>query len=116
MYKLDELKIIYNAIDDKLATDIVILDISEISSLTTYFVIASGSNVKQIEAICDNVEFELKKSVDDIKMLKEGIGTTWALMDIGYCFVHVFHEENRDDFNLERIWADAKVVDVSLLK
>lgn len=116
MYKQDELKIIYKAIDDKLATDIVVLDISEVSSLTSYFVIASASNIKQVEAICDNVEFELKVANQDIKMLKEGIGTTWALIDIGYCFIHVFHEENRNEFNLERIWADAKIIDNELLK
>lgn len=116
MYKIDELKTIYKAIDDKLGDDIIFLDISEISSLTTYFVIASASNVKQVEAICENVEFELEKVNKDIKILKEGVGTPWALLDAGYCFIHIFQEEKRDEFNLERLWADAKTVDSSLLK
>ncbi len=116
MVKLDELKTIFKAMDDKLADNVVILDISEISSLTTYFVIASGSNVRQIEAICDNVEFELKQKFEDVKIAKEGMGTTWALLDLDYAYIHVFHEENRDVFNLERLWADAKVVDLNTLK
>ncbi len=116
MFKLDELKTIYKAIDDKLATDVVVLDISEISSLTTYFIIASATNVKQIEAICDNVEFELKKTNDNLKVSREGIGTNWALLDLDYCYIHVFHEENRDMYNLERLWADAKHVDIKLLQ
>lgn len=116
MYKLESLKTIFKAIDDKLGNDIVVLDISEVSSLTSYFVIASGTNVKQIEAICDNVEFELKQSGEELKIMKEGVGTNWALIDIGYCFIHIFHEDNRNEFNLERIWADAKIIDNSLLK
>ncbi len=116
MVKLEELKTIYKAMDDKLAENIVVLDISEISSLTTYFVIASASNVRQIEAICDNIEFELEQKFDGVKAAKEGMGTTWALLDLDYAYIHVFHEENREVFNLERLWADAKVVDLSTLK
>ncbi len=116
MYKLEELKTIYKALDEKLATDIVVLDISEISSLTTYFILASGSNVRQIEAICDNVEEELKKQDENVKILKEGMGTTWALLDTEYSYIHIFHEENREVFNLEMLWADAKVVDIETLK
>ncbi len=116
MYKLEELKTIYKAMDEKLAEDITVLDISEISSLTTYFIIASGSNVRQIEAICDNVDFELEKNHTETKITKEGMGTPWALLDVEYAYIHVFHEENRETFNLERLWADAKVVDLELLK
>ncbi len=116
MYKLEELKTIYKALDDKLATDIVVLDISKISSLTTYFIIASASNVKQIEALCDNVEFELKQGFNDVKILKEGIGTTWSLIDAEFCYIHIFHEEQRDTFNLERLWADAEVIDIKTLQ
>lgn len=116
MYKLEELKIIYKALDDKLATDIVVLDISKISSLTSYFVIASASNVKQIEALTDNVEFELEKMDNTVKILKEGIGTNWALLDATFCYVHIFHEENRDTYNLERLWADATVIDTKTLQ
>ncbi len=116
MYKLEELKTIYNAMDEKLADDIVVLDISEISSLTTYFIIASASNVRQIEAICDSIDFEMKKAYGEVKMSKEGMGTTWALLDLDYAYIHVFHEENREVFNLERLWADAKVIDLNTLK
>ncbi len=116
MYKLEELKTIFNAMDEKLADNIVVLDISEISSLTTYFIIASASNVRQIEAICDNVDFELEKAYGEIKITKEGMGTTWALLDLEYAYIHVFHEENRETFNLEKLWADAKVIDINTLK
>lgn len=115
MDRLQELKTIYKALDDKLGDDIVVLDISKISSLTSYFVIASANNVNQIEAMCDNVSLELDK-IGDYPIVKEGIGTAWALLDLGFCYIHIFQKETRETYNLETLWADADVIEKKLLE
>lgn len=106
------LKTIYDALDDKKANNIVILDISEISEITDYFVICSGSNQNQVQAISDNVEEELAKK--DIKGKKiEGFkNAEWILMDYSDFVIHIFSDEQREFYGLEKIWSDAKRVEV----
>lgn len=108
-------KVIYDAIDDKLGEDIAILNIGKVSSLCDYFVIATGSSQRQVKAIADNVEDELAKLGIEPKS-KEGHGTqTWVLLDYGDVMVHIFNEENRGFYNLEKLWKDAPYVDVDTL-
>ena len=106
------LKTIYDALDDKKANNIVILDISELSEITDYFVICSGSNQNQVQAISDNVEEELAKK--DIKGKKiEGFkNAEWILMDYSDFVIHIFSDEQREFYGLEKIWSDAKRVEV----
>lgn len=109
-------KVIYDAIDDKLGEDIAILNIGKVSSLCDYFVIATGSSQRQVKAIADNVEDELTKLGIEPKS-KEGHGTqTWVLLDYGDVMVHIFNEENRGFYNLEKLWKDAPYVDVDTLE
>ena len=87
-------------------------DISNISVLADYFVIANGSNINQVQAMVDSVEDELGKHGFDAKQ-KEGHGLgNWVLLDFGRIVVHVFDRENRHFYDLERIWRDGKYVDV----
>ncbi|MFI3209706.1 MAG: ribosome silencing factor [Peptostreptococcaceae bacterium] len=108
-------KVIYDAIDDKLGKDISIINIGSTSSLCDYFVIASGSSQRQVKAIADNVEDELTKC--DIEPRgKEGYDSqNWVLLDYGDVMVHVFDEESREFYNLEKLWQDAPFVDVDTL-
>ncbi len=115
MEYLKELKKIYVALDDKFGEDIKIIDIDEISSLTNYFIIVNGKSKSQIEAMTDS----LKEHMEEIgvELLQgEGIGSNWALMDYGFAIVHIFDEESRTFYNLEKLWTDGKVVDLDLLK
>lgn len=108
-------KTIYDAIDDKLGKDISIINIGKVSSLCDYFVIATASSQRQVKAIADNVEDELTK-IDIEPRGKEGYDTqTWVLLDYGDIMVHIFNEENRDFYNLEKLWKDAPYVDVDSL-
>ncbi len=109
------LKLIYNAIDDKLGEDIKVICIDEISSLAEYFIIANGKNPNQVRAIADSVEDATAKN--DIPLLHaEGYrGNDWVLLDFGKVIVHVFDAESRTFYNLERIWGDGKTIDVSAL-
>lgn len=108
-------KLAYKALDDKKGEDIKVIDISEISVLADYFIIANGSNDSQVRALVENVEEELSKEGFEVKQ-REGYGLgNWVLLDFGSIIVHVFDKENRLFYDLERIWRDGKAVDVEKL-
>ena len=111
----DMLKVIIDALQDKKAEDIRVIDISNVSVIADYFVIASGSNTNQIQAMVDNVEEEMfKAGYDDPKV--EGYNTaSWILLDYKDVIVHVFSEDDRSFYNIERIWRDGKEVDINSL-
>ena len=92
----------------KKAKDIVIMKVKDISSITDFFVLCSGSSEKHVETIADSIERELKKEM--IRCLgSEGLGKTrWVVKDYGSVIVHVFHEETREKYSLERLWGDAE--------
>jgi ribosome-associated protein len=103
-------KAAYNALDDKLAVDIRVLEIGEISPMADYFVIASGNNPNQLKAMADSVDEALYKAGFKLNH-SEGMQTkSWLLLDFGEIVVHLFSKEDRDFYNLERIWGDAKEV------
>ena len=108
-------KLAYKALDDKKGEDIKVIDISEISVLADYFIIANGSNDSQVRALVENVEDELSKAGFEVKQ-REGYGLgNWVLLDFGSIIVHVFDKENRLFYDLERIWRDGKYMDVENL-
>ena len=105
----------YEAIDDKKGEDIAVLNIGKITSMAEYFLITSASSERQVKAIADNVEDELEKLGIAVKG-KEGHSTSrWILLDYGDIMVHVFHNEERDFYNLEKLWKDAQPVDIDNL-
>ncbi|MBQ8941533.1 MAG: ribosome silencing factor [Firmicutes bacterium] len=112
----EAVKAAYKGLDDKLAIDIKVLDISELSPIADYFVIASGSNSNQIKAMADSVEEALYKAGFRLNH-SEGMQTgSWILLDFGDIIVHLFNEEDRGFYSLERIWGDAKEVSSDELK
>ncbi len=103
-------KLAVNALEDKKAQDLKIIDISDISTIADYFIIASGTNRTQIQALCDNVEETLGKA-GIVKKQTEGYqNANWILMDFGDIVVHIFDKENRLFYDLERIWRDGKEI------
>lgn len=104
-------KIIYEAISDKKAEDITIIDISEVSVIADYFIICSANNRSQMDAITDSVGEVMFKSGFDIKRVEGGRMSGWILMDYNDIIVHVFSKEERAFYDLERIWRDGKKVD-----
>ena len=99
------------ALEEKKAKDIKILDISGVSVLADYFIIASGSNRNQVQAMADNVEEVLGKAGVHPKQIEGYQTANWILMDYGDVVIHIFDEENRLFYDLERIWRDGKVVE-----
>ena len=108
-------KIAYNALAEKKAENIQLIDISEISVLADYFIIADGSNQNQLQAMCDNVEEALYKAGLPVKQIEGNRNSSWILMDFGDIIVHVFSKEDRLFYDLERIWGDGKFIEVEAL-
>ena len=99
----------------RLGEDIKIIDISNVSVLADYFIIANGKNDSQVHALVDAVEEELDKNGFTVKQ-REGYGLgSWVLLDFGEIIVHVFDRENRLFYDLERIWRDGKTVGIEEL-
>lgn len=97
-------KKIMTVLEEKKATDILALDISEISTLADYFILASAENVRQLDALEDAVEEDVRLEVN-----KEGESSSgWILMDYRDIVVHLFTKEQRAFYDLEKIWSDAK--------
>lgn len=100
------------AADDKKADETLIVDVGDVFAVSDYFVITSGSNPRQVQAIADAVEDEVKKSGGPGPVRVEGLDQReWVLMDYGAFVVHVFHREQRDFYQLERLWGDRPRVD-----
>lgn len=100
------------ALEDKKAEDIRVIDIREVSVIADYFIIANGANKSQIQTLSDAVEEKLGRAGYLMKQ-KEGFrNANWVLLDFGDIIVHIFDKENRLFYDLERIWRDGKNVDV----
>lgn len=104
------------ALEDKKAEDICIIDISEVSVLADYFIIAGGNNTSQIQALADTVDEKLGKSGYPLKQMEGYQSANWILLDFGDIIVHIFDKENRLFYDLERIWRDGKKIDLNDLK
>ena len=95
---------------DKKASDVLLLDIGELTTIADYFVICNGNNTRQIQAISEAIEDELKKQ--GARMLhREGIAESgWLILDFGDVIVHIFGPKEREYYRLERLWSEAKTV------
>ena len=106
-------KLACKALEDKKGKDIKVIDIHEVSVIADYFVLASGTNQNQVQAMVDNVEEQRGHAGFEAKQIEGTKNSSWILMDYGDLIVHVFDEENRLFYDLERIWRDGKVLDVN---
>ena len=109
-------KLAIEALEDKKAEDIRVIDISEVSVIADYFVIAGGTNKAQIQALCDNVQEKLGRAGYPEKPTEGYKTANWMLVDFGDVIVHIFDKENRLLYDLERIWRDGIQVDMDTLK
>lgn len=111
MNSREMVNIAYDALDDKKGINITIIDISGVSIVADYFVIAGGSNINQVKALADNVTDEMAKNKIHAKHVEGYNNANWILMDFGDVIVHVFNEDDRLFYDLERIWRDGKIVE-----
>ena len=102
---------IMKVIDEKKGKDPVALNLQGISLVADYFVICHGNSDIQVKAIADEIKKKVEQSGLEIKRIEGLDAARWVLIDIGDVVVHVFHREDREYYNLERLWSDAKVVE-----
>ena len=103
-------KAAYNAIADKMGEDITMLDISNVSIISDYFIIASANNSNQLKAITEHVEEKLHEQGLRLRHSEGVQSARWILLDFGYIIVHLFCKEEREYYRLERLWGDAKMI------
>lgn len=102
-------------LEDKKGDDIKVIDISNVSVMADYFIIASGKNRNQVQAMASSVEEKLHEEGIKPRQIEGYQTANWILMDFNDIIVHVFNEEDRLFYNLEKIWLDGKVIDISEL-
>lgn len=108
-----ELQLAIRCISEKKGEKIVGLDLRDIASFTEFFVIASGTNQRQVQAIADEINEQLKKQLGSRPVRIEGYNSAeWVLLDYGDFIVHVFNGEARDFYDLARLWRDARKVEL----
>ena len=112
MDRIELMKNIVAILDSKKATDIKSLEITELTAVADYFVIATGTSGTHIRALADEVQDALTKKGVEPKSV-EGKSTGWILLDYGTTVVHVFTPDQRELYSLEHLWADAKEFDIS---
>lgn len=100
------------AAGDKKATDIALLDLREVASFTEFFLICTGANSRQVQAISNSVEEELRKVGKRPSHIEGYSSAEWILLDYGDFIVHVFSGASRRFYDLERLWRDAKRVEI----
>ena len=101
------------ALDEKKGMDIKLLKIDKVSSLADYFLICTGTSNTHVKTLCDYAEYTLEE-LGETMLGREGHrGNSWELLDFGAVVVHVFTDEARKFYDLERLWADAENVDLS---
>ncbi|MBR3607922.1 MAG: ribosome silencing factor [Lachnospiraceae bacterium] len=104
------------ALEDKKGEDIQLIDISEISPIADKFIIASGTNRNQVQAMADAVEENMHKAGFSLKQTEGYDSANWILMDFVDVVVHIFDKESRSFYDLERIWKDGKITDLASLR
>ena len=101
------------ALDEKKGMDIKLLKITEVSSLADYFLICTGTSNTHVKTLCDYAEYTLEQLGEPMLGREGHRGNSWELLDFGSIVVHVFTDEARKFYDLERVWADAKQVDLT---
>ncbi|WP_442595068.1 ribosome silencing factor [Neobacillus sp. D3-1R] len=106
------LNVVYKAADDKIAEDIIVLNMKGISIITDYFLICHGNSDKQVQAIAKEIQEKAEENGFTVKRMEGFDEAKWVLVDLGDVVAHIFHKDERSYYNLERLWGDAPTVDL----
>jgi ribosome-associated protein len=110
---MDKIECIVRALDDKLATHITAIDMRMSSPMFDTFVICSASNERLMHAIKESVKDECEKNGYVVKRVEGGKDSKWLLVDVGDVVVHIFDKNERENYNLEKLWGDMPHIDIS---
>lgn len=101
----DKLRIIKDSCKEKKGIDIKVLDIKGLSSIADYFVIVSGNSVRQVSALADEIEEKMDEKGINLENIDGKTTSRWILLDYGDIIVHVFHKDEREYYDIERLWS-----------
>lgn len=107
MKNTEMVQIIAEACDDKRAENIVALDMNKVSLVADYFIICHGSNERQVQAIARSIKDTAEKKGLNVNRMEGFEQARWVLVDVGEIVCHIFHKDERNYYNLERLWGDA---------
>ena len=113
MTSLETAKLAAKAIDSKKGAQIKVIKVDGLSVIADYFVIATGYSSTQVKALADEVEFRLKEAGESVSRIEGHKNDTWILLDYVDVIVHVFSEEAREYYDLDKMWADGEAIDIS---
>lgn len=106
------IKNVVKAADDKRAEDILVLDMKDVSVMADYFVICEGSSERQVQAIARGIKEAVEDSDAIVNRMEGFEQARWILIDLGDVVCHIFHQEERSYYNLERLWGDAPIIEI----
>lgn len=109
---IEKLELIIKEADERLAQDIVAMDVASLTPLADYFVVMHASNDRQLSAIVEEIIDQAHEHNITVKNTEGKNGGKWVLIDLNDIIVHVFHHSERANYNLEKIWQDAPLVDI----
>ncbi|WP_066194226.1 MULTISPECIES: ribosome silencing factor [Gracilibacillus] len=112
MHSKELADLIAKACDDKRAEDIVVMDMQEVSLISDYFLICEGSNERQVQAIARAVKDAAEEQEILVKRMEGFDQARWVLVDLGDVVCHIFHRDERNYYNLEKLWGDAPKLEV----
>lgn len=110
---LEQLEVVVRAADDRLAQDIMALEVANLTPLADYFVVMHARNDKQLDAIVESIVDAAHDAHMEVKSIEGKDGGKWVLIDMVDVVAHVFYYSERGHYNLEKLWKDAPLVDVS---
>ena len=113
MTTLEQAKLAAKALLSKKGLDVKVIGIDDVSSLADYFVIGTGSSSTQVKALAEEVEYQLDNAGISVSHIEGHRNNSWVLLDYVDIIVHVFSEEAREYYDLERLWRDGNVIDIS---
>ena len=109
---MDKIEIIVKALSDKLGKNIVAIDMQQVSPIFDTFILCTGTNERLMQALRDSVEEQMDKAGYEVKHIEGLRDSKWILMDYGDVVVHIFEEEERGAYNLEKLWGDLPRIQV----
>lgn len=112
---MEELKLVVKELDNKLAKDIVVINVSSVNPMCEYFVICTGNNERHLAGLATHLREVAMENELPLKRIEGNAGGVWTLVDLTDVVVHIFSEEGRDNYSLEKLWGDLEFVDVDTL-
>lgn len=110
---MDKVKEIVKILDNKKAQDISVVKVRDITVISDYFIIANGTSSTQVKALAEEVEFKLKQQGVEPARVEGFSSNNWIILDYNDVLVHIFYKETRDFYNLEKLWSDGEIIDIS---